>query len=319
MPVLPSNQKQAFINIVAAAPYPGGPAEAVRLQTILNNYSDIPTAIYRQLPLFASNNAYLSSVMDAVAISNANLLGAGIWYKQTSASPPITDPVMVINSNITEIILNAPSPPGTKTLSILGSSNIGEIALVPGCELNNLYIGPGATVDKLTASLTLTSPPTTSRVDLVQVDFLKSTPAALNMATFGSNIGSVIVTPGSYYGGVLAYDPANPCSAVVTGLMVTDITYNSALLSWTLPISSPPGSQPFLFINIFWRLTNSSVWIPVSASDGDYAGQHGFVFRNLDKDTLYDFRVETVCPNGGLAEALIGAQTVCCNVYSPPI
>ena len=138
------------------------------------------------------------------------------------------------------------------------------------------------------------------------------------MVTYGSNIGQVVVAEGSYYGGILAYDPANPCYAAVTNLKVTDITYNSVLLSWTLPVSSPPGSQPFLFINIFWRETNSSVWIPVTTSDGEYVGETGFVFRNLDKDTLYDFMVQTVCPNGGLAESLIAAQTVCCNVFSPP-
>ena len=94
MPTLiPNIEKQAFIAIVAVR----NPNEALRLQSVLNYYEDVPIAIGRQQEDFAYNNGYLTAAMNT--LDNTNLLAAGIYYKQQLLAPLSTPPVMWINSS----------------------------------------------------------------------------------------------------------------------------------------------------------------------------------------------------------------------------
>ena len=306
--------KQDFINLVRQAPYPGGPDEASRLEDILNTYDDVTTAICRELELFASNNAYLCKVMDT--LNDANLLSVGIWYKKTDTSPPLTNPVMIINSTITYVEIDADiaSPPSSPpmgpqypALTLLGSTRIKTLAIVAGVTLNELYIGPNATVDLLNSSaVTITSPPAASRVNKVYLPYLKSTASTLNKVAYNSQIGQVIVDLGSFYGGVEGYNPDTVCAEVVTNLSAIELTKTSAMLVWT-----PPAN--YLFINTFYRKTGSNTWILATEVDGDFDGDSGFTFRHLEADTFYSFKISTVCTNGGIADVVVSAKTGCCG------
>ncbi len=310
MPVINPVEKQAFIDIVKAAPFPGGPQEALRLEDILVNYTDIVTAVNRQQQLFASNNSYLTQAMSV--FSGPSLLQADIWFNTTQTSPPAQNPVMIINCTLTNVSITASSPIIQQYLTILGPTVIDYITIDAAATLQEIFIGPGARVKTLDASDYVGSPPSYARVNLITLAFDKSTPSYLDMVTYGSSIGSVLVQEGSYYGGVLGADPQSACASAVTGLAVTDITFNSVLLEWT------PPAGAYLFINVFYRETNSSVWVPVTVQDGEYVQESGFVFRSLDKDTLYDFMVRVICLNGGYNDSEISGQTVCCGYSSPP-
>lgn len=312
MPQLPPAEKQAFLDIVSVAPYPGGPSEVERLQDILNTYDDVRTAIYRQLDQFASNNAYL---INAISVfDDTELLAVGIWVNKTQSSPLITDPLLIINSTLGEVVLtnnNLPTSPPTspavpKTLGILGPSYIDSIVLSPGVILSELYIGPGSTVDELDAALYESSPPAYSSVDTIWLPFIRSTPSSLKAVTYTSQVHQVMLDEGSYYGGIKGNNPDTPCADAVTNMLATEVTRNGVLISWT-----PPAQ--YLFITPFFRKTNSQVWILATEEDGEFVGDTGFVFRNLEIDTYYDFRASVTCSNGGIANTDITTKTVCCG------
>lgn len=307
--ILPSNEKADFISIVKAAPYPGGPSEADRLQSVLNYYEDVHTAIYRQLELFASNNSYLIS---AITVFNDNQLQlVGIFVNKSQSSPPITDPVLIINSDYTTVDLtpNVSSPPAEKTLGILGSSHIGAVVLDSNTVLDQLYIGPGSTVDVYDGSAGISSPPLSppvaARVGTIWLPKMKSKPSALNSVVYGSMIGQVVKDEGSYYGGI-AENPTETCADAVTAMAATEITKDAVLVSWT-----PPAQ--YLFINTFFRKTNSQVWILATTEDGDFVDDSGFIFRHLEAQTFYDFKATVICSNGGQVSTQITTETICCG------
>lgn len=303
---LPSGEKAAFIAIVNVAPYPGGANEAARLQTILNTYEDIPTAITRQLPLFESNNSYL---INAITVFNDNMMQtAGIWVNKDPTIGPLTNPVLIINSTINLVNIVALSPPIYNSLCILGPSLVKDIVLAAGVELNELYIGPGATVDVADSSNAVVSPPNSppTIIGKIYLPFEKSTPSNLNAIKYLSVVNQVIVDPGSYYGGVQASDPDLACAETVSGISAQEITKNSVFVSWTPPTT-------YLFINTSYKKSNSKVWVEATEDIGDFSGDSGFVFRDLESDTFYDVRIAVQCLNGGWSFQTISFQTVCCG------
>lgn len=299
---LQPGEKPAFIKLVQAAPPPGGPAEAQRLESILNNYEDIFTCITRQLESFASNNAYLTQAL--ACFDDTQLQLVGIWNNKTISSPPLSDPVLVVNSTFTDdliLISPQPSPPVNQVLCILGNSAIYGVSLEENANLSELYIGPGVTVNQVDASQP------GALINIIWLPFLRSTASSLNSAVFGSHINDFLIDKGSYFGGFTNDNPEAVCDSVVTSMQATEITKNSILVSWT------PPRDPYLFINTFYRKTNSDVWIAATEDDGDFVNDTGFIFRFLESDTWYDFRAAVTCNNGGISNTDITTQTVCCG------
>lgn len=305
-PLQPS-EKQNFIALVRTAPYPGGPDEASRLESILNNYEDVATAIYRQLDLYSVNNAYLKQCI--LTLNDTNLQAVGIYYNKTVTNPPLFNPVMLVNSTYDDIEFTLTSPPGNYEFGMLGTSRVKKITVDPAVTVNEILIGPGGTVDMLDGaqvSSPPTSPPVSSRVNKIYLPYAKSTPSTLTVVKYGTQIGQVVVDPGSFYGGVQGTNPDLVCSAVVTGIAATELTKRSVYLSWT-----PPAT--YTFINTFFRRKGSNVWILATETDGDFDGDSGFTFRHLEENTYYQFKVSTVCTNGGIADVTVTAQTGCCG------
>jgi hypothetical protein len=230
---LPQPEKDAFIAIVNAAPYPGGPREAARLQTILVNYEDIFTAICRQLSLFVTNNAYLVEAMKV--FTDADLIAVGIWNGKLTDPGGGVEPICIINSTISTTLQLTPS--ADKVLAIIGTSSITQVTFAASTIINDLYIGPGSELKYAvgTAGDVL--------IKMITLPFLRNTPSTLFAVAFGTPVNSVKVDYGSYYGGYTNIDPAVPCGTPVTGLTVGTVTHNTVPLTWTPPVSD------FLFIN----------------------------------------------------------------------
>lgn len=295
---IPSGEKSAFIAIVNSAPYPGGAAEATELQTILNNFEDIPTVIGRQINLYAENDAYLIECMGVFAANDSDLVVAGI-YNNKSGSAPCNDPLLIINSNLTGGVNITANSPG---FGLFGTSTVNKVTLSADVDLENLYIGPGCSVDILDSSNS------GAFVNNIWLPFAKSTPSILKVAKTGSSIGAVWLSAGSYYGGIQNIDPEAACAAgPVTGLAAGQVTHDSIVLMWT------PPSSGYIFINVQYKKSDSSVWLGATEANGDYIQSVGFIFRGLDADTYYDFRIQVVCLNGGVAYAMISSKTVCCG------
>jgi hypothetical protein len=296
-------EKAAFIALVEIAPFPGGPLEASRLQDVLVYYTDIPTAIGRQLELYASNNAYLKecmAVFDDTELQNANIYN----NKYNSPVAPFNDAVMIINSTYDGIIGLTAHANG---FTLLGHSYVSRLELDDGVILQNLYIGPGSTLDVLDSAGTLYA----GAVLNIWLPFANNTASALNSAVFGSVIGAVHLTKGSFYGGLDQNDPQLPCAIPVTSLYTSGITHDSITLNWT-----PPASG-YLFLDVFYKRTDSAPWLqpkPDMIGFITFSGEvYGFVFSGLEADTSYDFKVSVRCNNGGLANETMTASTVCCG------
>src|SRR6185312_309293 len=307
MPVLiPDNEKQAFISLVQAAPGPlGGPFEASRLQEVLVYYTDVYTAIMRELDLFASNNAYLTEAM--ACFDDTQLLAVGIWNGKTVSSLPLSDPILIVNSTFTDnliLISKQPSPPIYQTLAILGNSNIFGVSLEANAKLSELYIGPGVVVTSADSSQP------NAIVEIIWLPNLKNIPSTLLSAVYGSQIQQVIVDPGSYFGGYTLVNPLATCQSTISNIAATEATNNSLFISWT------PPSEPYIFINTYYRKSNSQPWIVATDADGEFVNESGFVFRYLEKDTYYDFKVSVTCKNGAINDTVVSAKTVCCGAGS---
>lgn len=288
---IPSPEKTAFIAIVNAV----NPQEALRLPAVMVNYEDVPMVIGRQEDEYAANNAYLTECMGT--LNQGALLTAGIYFNQT-ASSLVTNPAFWVNSQTTggiDITTN------TAGFGIFGTSYINNITISASVILQNLTIEPGSTVDVLDSSAT------GAIVKTIYLPFAKSTPSTLNIVKFGSRIGDVQVAQGSYYGGIEAYDPQLPCALPVTSISATEVTKNGVLISWTPPTSG------FIFITPFYRKTNSKPWILADENAGEFVGNTGFVFRDLESDTYYDFQITVMCNNGGVNSQTITTQTICCG------
>lgn len=294
---LPTPEKDAFIAIVNAAPYPGGPREAARLQTILVNYEDIFTAICRQLSLFVTNNAYLMEAMRV--FTDANLVAVGIWNAKLADPGGGIQPVCIINSTISTNVQLIPS--SNKVLAIIGTCSLAEVSLAPSTIVNELYIGPGSELKYVLGNTS------NALIKMITLPFLRNTPSSLFAVAFGTQINSVNVDYGSYFGGYTNIDPATPCATPVTGATIGTVTHN------TVPITWAPPATDYLFINIYYRKKGALDWIPGTDSMGTFNGNTGYTFNSLLPDTVYEFRIIVVCKNGGWSTPVVKeAQTTCC-------
>ncbi len=290
-----SGQKAAFIAIVNVV----NPTEATeRLPTLLVNYEDIPNAIGRQIDLFAGNNAYLSEAIAVFAANDSDLMAAGIYVGKTSSSL-LTDPLLIINSSYTGgVSLTSNS----KGLGILGSSSVNLLTLGIQKELDYLYMGSGSKLSALDSSAS------GAVVKNIIMSFAYSLPSEITAVIFKSNIGVIRISDGSVFGDEINTNPALTCTNPVSGLAAGSITHNTIKLTWT------PPSGAYLLLDIFYRKLNSGVWIKADMDMGDFISNTGFIFRNLESETKYEFKVVTTCVNGATdAPSAITAITTCCE------
>lgn len=291
---IPSGEKTAFINIVKAAPYPGGPIEADRLNTLLNNYEDIIVAIMRQLTLFASNNQYLTQaigVFDDPSLQNVLIFN----NKTVNNLTTVTDWAMLINCTVDGTLRLTTSFPGYVALTILGTTKVANLDIDATLNVQEIYIGPSCTVGFLdgTASGVV--------INTIWLPFIKSSPSNLLAIANGTIVNQIVLDEGSYFGG-FREDTQSSCASPVTNLAYGVITYNSIQLMWTAPAS------PYLFINIYFKQTGTQSWDKADETIGSYA-ENGYTFTKLAANTSFDFKVEVICLNGGHADTLTTVQT----------
>lgn len=289
-----AGEKAAFIAIVSIV----NPIEADRLATILVNYDDVVEAIRRQLDIFAANPAYLKEAISVFTPHNTDLLAAGIYNNGFDASQ-IVDPKVLIsyaaNGGILSTITDG-------WILLLSDSTVTTTTVSTNKNLLYFYIGPSCTVDLLDSSAD------GAFTNNLYLPFLKNRPAILKGLLYGSFIGNIKIEEGSVYGGITSYNPGNSCALPITSLAVGINTHNSIELTWI-----PPVSGGYLYINAYYKRTDSGTWIKGNDQVGDYVLDTGFMFTDLEPDTAYSFRVTTVCNNGGTASIYISAQTPCCG------
>lgn len=288
---IPDDQKAAFIALVLVAPFPGGTGEVSRLQEILVNFEDIPTAIGRQLDLFASNNAYLTECIGVFSPNDSDLVAAGIYVAKSDRS--ITNAVLLINcNNVTTLNIN------TKIAGI-GLLNSEVVNMnITNFVLPYLYMGPQSVIELLSGTLP-------ASLTYLTMRFIKN-PSMIKSVKDGTVISNTSIQAGCIFNPQQSINPDLECSKPVTDLITSDVTHNSIVLTWTNPDSG------YLFINIFYRITGSPSWLPIDNDTGWYNGIISYLFNNLLPDTNYEFKVAVTCNNGGVAETETSDKTICC-------
>src|ERR1700761_9554897 len=91
-----SGQKTAFIALANAL----NPQEAMRLDVVMVNYSDIPNAIQ----MFIAYPNFMNEGMAIFSPNDSDLQDAGIYVGKT-LSPQTDNPSMIINTTVTGGIL----------------------------------------------------------------------------------------------------------------------------------------------------------------------------------------------------------------------
>jgi len=295
-----SGDKSDFIAVVnnAANILPYAAIVASRLEDELNTYDDVILALTWPylFPTITQYNAFLLNLIGT--LDDTELQNVGIYVSKTSNSPPAT-PNVIINCQYDGEVIYSASPPNVYTqLAIFGPTYIKKLTLGGGIILSNLWVGSEAIIDLADSS---------ASGALFQSIWLKNyqnTPSAINAAVFESKIDSFNIDPGCYFGGYINYDPFASCSNPVTDLAATDITHNSAKITWTAPASA------YLFVTLFFKKQSSNIWIKADDTAGSFEGATTFVFNTLSADTFYDVKVRTTCVNGGTDEAdAIGFQS----------
>jgi hypothetical protein len=286
---IPAPEKTAVLDRIKVL----DPVEADKLSTILVNYEDVLVMVGRSLPVFEYKNSYLAEVISQ--LNTNQLQTVGIFYN--IIGPIGNDPRLIIDCTVTggATVINTSS----NGLGILGNSVVDVITVAAGKVLRDLWVGPGS---KLTL---LDSTAAGAFVNTVFIRNLRSAPAELSAIKFGSNVGSVKVDPGAIYGDIQSVTPGAACAIPVTALAATDVTYNTVKLGWTAPAGN------YLVLNVYYKKTESGVWLLASEKVGDFITD-GFIFRSLEKDTKYDFKVSVTCINGGIADDTLSQVTTCC-------
>lgn len=286
--------KAAFIALVNVR----NAQEALRLQTVLVNYEDVPTAIGRQLEVFAQNPQYLFEVM-ATLSNAAALITAGVYNSLATYNSNVNNPVLIISTSFSSGITVTVDSPG---IMVLGNSAISKVTVATTKRLDNLYIGPGAVVGQLDSTAT------DAFATRIHIKNYKNVIGKLLSIKYGSHIGNVLVDPGAFFGGTSAINPLAACAIPATSLAANAITTNSIQLDWV----NPGGA--YLFVTLFYKLKGAAVWIEATEADGDFLGTNGFIFRDLADNTYYEFKVEITCNNGGVsAPVTLTSKTVCCG------
>jgi hypothetical protein len=285
---IPIQEKFDFINVVKVM----NPVEASLLPELLNNYEDIPNILIRQLDLYSSFPQYLDTCMAVFAASDSELIAVGIYVNKTEVES-VVNPTVFVNSTTSGGVAITANSTG---LYLYGSSEIDSIIVSQLKSLLKLYIGGGAKVSMLDAT------GNGALVNLINVKYQHNRVGELSMIKQGSNIAQLVVDRGAYFGGYGTEAPTNTCAYPVTDFVVENLQNNSLTLKWTLP-------STWLYVNIYYRVTESGTWIAVDSTKGDYINDIGFVFKGLVANTSYDFRVIITCPNGGLSTPLETTQT----------
>jgi hypothetical protein len=285
---IPAPEKTAVLDIVKVL----DPVEADKLNAVLVNYEDVLTMVGRSLPVFEYKNSYLQSVL--TPLDTNQLQAVGIYFNING--PIAADARLIVDSTVTGgAIINTAS----NGLGILGNSTVDAVTVSAGIRLRDLWIAPGS---KLTL---LDSTANGAFVGTVFVRNLRSAPAELTAIKFGSGIGSVQVDNGAIYGGPQSNTPGQQCANPVSNLAASDVTYNTVKLGWTAPQQAP------LVINVYYKKTEGGIWLLASENVGDFL-TNGFIFRSLEKETKYDFKVSVTCINGGIADTTLSQVTTCC-------
>jgi hypothetical protein len=263
----------------------------------LNAYADIIPVFLTHVTKLQCFPDYTYSLFDC--FDGTALLAEGIYYNSTETT--LTDPALIVKTTATDITITISSGSIINDFVIFGASTVDSVIIDGGGTLNCLSVTAGAV-------LKLLSTMDDSRIRLVRVTGCRTFISKLDAADSSSIIDSFYVFGGGTFGGYRCISLGTPCTDEVISLDTDKITSNSITLTWDNAAST---------INtiVYYRINNGFTWYIAGANpngdgvSGSYTGDAvGFIFRGLQADTYYDFRVVNVCSNGNTSPGTIKTE-----------
>lgn len=274
---IPSGEKTAFLDIIKI----GLPDQVNYMNTNLVNYEDIPLIVHQNIDYFIEFPQFLAIALNC--FTNATMLSVGIYYKQTIVVP-VTDTLLIVNSTFSDTIT---IDINLNFLDILNNSVIYDL-IINNVNIVTLNVASGSSInilDPFSASGSIT---------VLNIKNVRNNASTVSTLQFGSLVGLIQVDDGAFFGGYNEVNIELPCAIPVTGLGVTNITFNSMTIGWTNPVITG-----WLYATLYYRESNTTSWIQVDKTIGDFLSDNGFIFTQLQPSTFYDFQVIITCINGG--------------------
>lgn len=252
----------------------------------LNSYDDIIPSFLAFLPKFECFPDYTYSLFEC--FEDSALTARGIYYDKTETT--LTDPTLIIKTTATDITLNISTGSGTGEFVIFGNSIVNSVTVDGGGTLVCLSVSAGANLKYLTTTAG-------STISLMRVSGCRTFLSRVDIANSTSIIDNIFVFGGGYFGGYNCADPTSNCASDISVLISEKITQNSITLKWT-------PAEDTLYTIVYYKLNNTGPWLMGSVNNDDgITGSYtvdslGYIFRGLQMDTYYDFKVVNVCTNG---------------------
>lgn len=253
----------------------------------LNSYDDVLPVFLANLPKLECYPEYMYSLVACFDITELNT--RGIYYNDPALGA-VGDAKLIVKCVATTVTVTVASGSVLPEFVVAGASTVDEVIVTGGGSVGALSVSTGAILKYLNTAAS-------SWIEVVRISGCKSFISKLNTIDGGASVNRLYPFGGGYFGGYNCFAPTGTCADDVTTLAVANVTSNSLTLTWVDPVNT---------INslIYYRLNNSATWLLGTAVNGDgVIGQYavdnvGFVFRGLQPDTYYDFKVVNICSNG---------------------
>jgi hypothetical protein len=265
------------------------------------NYEELADLIFEFSKTWdCDTTGYLEKMLDVV--DDSILISQGIYYNKTLTD--VTNPRIVVKSNITTITINSPASVVPQLL-ITRSSNISTVSVENNTDLNMLNICGASTV----AVLNVTAG---SMVEVVLVRACGANISSLQKIAADSNVINISVDEGANYGGIDCPPVTELCAAEITNPVVSGETDSGFTVAWTLPATSSN-------IMIYYREEGEENYQSAFGTHGSgvatLAPDHASaLFFNLSPGLTYDILIQNQCSSSSGYSEGVTVQATTTNI-----
>lgn len=257
-------------------------AEAERADVVLQAYSDVPQFLFENTDEFDCNRVYMYSLLDC--IDPLEFPALNVYYNGSTTT--ITNPVFVARYTADEIVIDAGGV--IEEIAVMAST-ITKITISNNTTVNVLTIGNGSVVEVIETQ-------DTSSISYLRITSCFSYSSEVGMATEGTVIDNFLIGETAVFGGYKCIEITGSCGDNITSLVASDITTRSITLSWASPANSISN-------RLYYKFKNANEWIWIKGDEpigfgNFYDNNTKYIFRDLQFDTNYDFKVVNICEDG---------------------
>lgn len=257
------------------------------IDTDFTAYSDIPSLIFQYASILGCDRIFLEALADV--IDSASLDSVKVYYGKSTTD--VTNPECIINSTYSgDVLIQKVSTETLRPVIAIFGSTINNI-IIDGAsfEVGLLIIAGGTTVKSIS---TING----ARLNVLMINGCNKYPTEVKMIVSGSAIDDIRQINGGGFGEFESADVSGTCGEDVVSLATTLITHDSLKVVWE-------DAAETIGVTVLFKKSNTSDWLSADVNKLGVTGNmvdsgNGFVFRGLEPNTYYDFKVYNICENG---------------------